>query len=208
LWGGRDAIASLRTGRVLQARLPRAELQVFESAGHDPMSTNPRAVESFLLAALAAPAETVAPRRPAPFLALPSRKGRCERDSGSHFTGDYAEIEITGCKDVVLKDVRTAALRIRDSYVVVENTRVEAQGVACAVKGSRVEITASDFAGSVALEVEGSDLDLAGVELRGQRASVHVGGASKLIFSVSRADSPINNRYLHGAYEFDIGAEL
>ena len=124
------------------------------------------------------------------------------------FSGDYADIEITGCRDVVLRDVRAGALRIVDSYAVVENTRVVAPDVALDVKGSRVEITASDFAGNVALQVEGSDLDVAGVQLQGRRAAVHVGGASKVIFSVSRAESPINQRYLHGVYEFDIGVEL
>jgi hypothetical protein len=208
LWGKNDAIASPRTGLVLQARLPAAQLRVLPDSGHDPMASAPREVEKFLLDALASAAVVPAPKVAAPFPALPMRRGKCERENGVRFTGDYAEIELTGCRDAALKDVRTAALHIRDSYVVVENTRVVAQGVALAVRGSRVEITASDFAGTVALDVEGSDLDLAGVQLRGQRASVHIGGSSKLIFSVSGAESPINRRYLHGVYEFDIGAEL
>jgi pimeloyl-ACP methyl ester carboxylesterase len=208
LWGSNDAIASPRCGLVLQARLPAAQLRVLVGSGHDPMASRPRAVEQFLLEALAAPAEGRGPRVATPFPALPARKARCERENGMRFSGDYAEIEIVGCKGAVVKDVRASAIRIRDSYVVVENTRVVSPGVALAVKGSNVEITASDFAGSDALDVEGSDLDLAGVELRGQRASVHVGGSSKLIFSVSRAESPINHRYLHGDYAFDIGVEL
>jgi pimeloyl-ACP methyl ester carboxylesterase len=207
LWGDNDAIASPRTGLVLRARLPAVQLRVLQGSGHDPMASQPAAVEKFLVEALAsasvAPAKVVAA-----FPALPARKGKCERQNGVHFSGDYDEIEINGCQDAVLKDVRTAALRIRDSYVVVDDTRVVAQQVALSVKGSRVVITASDFTGNVALQTDGSDLDLAGVELRGQRASVHVDGASKLIISVSRAESPINTRYLHGVYEFDIGAEL
>ena len=208
LWGSNDAIASPRTGLVLQARLPSAKLTVLEGSGHDPMASRPAAVEQFLLAALAAPGPGPAPKVASPFPALPARKGRCEREQGMHFSGDYAEIELVGCQDVVLRDVRVAALRIRDSYAAIENTRVMAQGTALEVKGSRVVITASDFVGNIAVDVEGSDLDLAGVVMRGQRAAVHVGGAAKLIFSVSRADSPINHRYLHGVYEFDIGAEL
>ena len=208
LWGSNDAIASPRMGLVLQARLPAARLVVLEGSGHDPMASRPAAVEKFLLEALASPASVPLPEVAAPFPALPARKGRCERQSGARFTGDYSEIELVGCPNAVLRDVRTAGLRIRDSYAVVETTRVIAPGVAIEVKDSRVEITASDFAGNVALEVEGSDLDLAGVNLRGQRAAVHIGGSSKLIVSVSHADSPINQRYLHGVYEFDIGAEL
>ena len=208
LWGNNDAIASPRTGLVLRARLPAVQLRVLENSGHDPMASQPAAVERFLLEALGSTATVPFPRVALAFPALPARKGKCESESGAHFTGDYADIELIGCRDAVLRDVRTSALRIRDSYAVVENTRVVAQGTALEVKGSRVEITASDFTGMVAMEVDGSDLDLAGVELRGQRASVKVGGSSKLIISVSRAESPINKRYLHGVYEFDIGAEL
>jgi pimeloyl-ACP methyl ester carboxylesterase len=208
LWGSNDPIASPRTGLVLQARLPAAKLTVLEGSGHDPMLSRPASVERFLLDAMATPVSAPSARTPPPFPALPERKGRCQKQDGMRFSGDYAEIEIDGCREIVLRDVRTASLRIRNSYAIVENTRVVARETALVVKGSRVEITASDFVGNVAFEVEGSDLDLAGVELRGQRASVKVGGASTLIFSVSRADSPINRRYLHGVYEFDIGAEL
>jgi pimeloyl-ACP methyl ester carboxylesterase len=207
LWGSNDAIASPRAGRVLRARLPAVELRVLDGSGHDPMQSRPAAVQEFLLGALSSPA--VAPPKAAAAAALPSsRKGRCERQDGVRFSGDYAEIEVVGCKDVVLQDVRAASLRLRDSYAVVEAAQVTGADVALEVRGSRVQITASDFSGNVALDVEGSDLDLAGVVLRGRRASVHVGGSSRLVFSISHAASPINQRYLHGVYEFDIGAEL
>jgi hypothetical protein len=82
------------------------------------------------------------------------------------------------------------------------------QAVALNVKGSRVVITASAFAGSVAVDVDNSDLDLAGVELRGQRASVHVVSASRLIFSVSHVDSPIQRRTIHDFLEPNSGEDL
>jgi hypothetical protein len=80
--------------------------------------------------------------------------------------------------------------------------------VALDAKGSRVEITASEFVGSVAVDVDNSDLDLAGVDLQGQRASVHVAKASRLIFSVSHVDSPVQRRYVHDLLEPNSGEEL
>lgn len=100
------------------------------------------------------------------------------------------------------------ALRIRDSQVAIEHTRVVSQAVALEVKGSRVVITASAFAVSVAIHVDNSDLDLAGVELQGQRASVHVGYPSRLIFSVSHLDSPIQRRTIHDLLEPNSGEDL
>jgi len=207
LWGSNDGVASLRAGLVLRARLPAVELRVLEGSGHDPMLSRPAAVQAFLLGALSSPA--VPPPKPAAWSTFASdRKGRCERKDGVRFAGDYAEIEVEGCTDVVLQDVRTRSLRIRGSYAVVENTQVAASGVAFEVKDSRVQVTAGDFSGSVAVDVAGSDLDLAGVVLRGQRASVQIRGPSRLVFSISRADGPKGSRHLHGVYDLDIGAEL
>ena len=55
LWGSNDAVASLRAGRLLKARLPYAQLRVLEGVGHDPLSQQPAAVVDFLLQGLATP---------------------------------------------------------------------------------------------------------------------------------------------------------
>ena len=207
LWGRHDAVASLRAGLVLKARLPYAQLQVLEASGHDPMSSEPVAVANYLVQAMATAEKPPFVRTPPSTPVLLTRTGLCNGQIGVRFAGDYSEIDIKGCRDVTLKDVRARALRIRDSQVVMENTRVAAQGVALEVKGSRVEITACEFAGNVALDVDGSELDLAGVDLQGQRASVHVASASRLVFSVTRVDSPIQRRYLHDVLESTTGDE-
>jgi pimeloyl-ACP methyl ester carboxylesterase len=208
LWGRHDAIASLRSALLLKARLPYAQLKVLEGSGHDPMSSEPAAVVDYLVQVLATAEKPAFVRAPLASLVLPERTGRCDGQSGVTFAGDYSEINIQGCWDVTLKGVRARALHIRDSQVVVENTRVVSQAVALDVKGSRVEITASEFEGNVAVEVDNSDLDMAGVDLQGKRASVHVASASRLTVSVSHVDSPIQRRYLHDLLEPNSGEEL
>ena len=208
LWGSNDAVASPRSGQLLQARLPYAQLKVLEGSGHDPMSSRPAAVADFLLQALASADKPRFVRAPSAPLVLPERKGSCNGQAEAAFTGDYAEIDIRNCWDVTLMDVHTGALRIRDSRVMVANSRVETRGVALVVKGSRVEITASELSGKVAIELDNSDLDLAGVELQGQSASIHVASTSRLIFSVSHVDSPIQRRYLHDLLEPNAGEDL
>jgi hypothetical protein len=145
---------------------------------------------------------------PLPPLVLPERTGSCDGQSGVKFTGNYSEIDIQGCWEVTLTDVHARALRIRDSQVTVENSRIVSQAVALEVKGSRVEITASEFEGNVAIDVDNSDVDLAGVELQGKRASVHVVHASRVIFSVSHVDSPIQRRYVHDLLELNSDEDL
>jgi pimeloyl-ACP methyl ester carboxylesterase len=208
LWGRHDAVASLRSGLLLKARLPYAQLKVLEESGHDPMSSQPSAVADFLLQALATADRPRFVRAPLLPLMLPERTGRCEGQSGVTFAGDYSEININGCWDVTLTDVRARALRIHDSQVTVENTRIVSEAVALEVKGSRVAITASEFAGDVALTVDNSDIDLAGVNLQGQSASVHVVGTSRMTFSVSHVESPIQRRTMHELLEPNSGEDL
>jgi pimeloyl-ACP methyl ester carboxylesterase len=205
LWGRNDPIASLRTAKILERRLPTAELQVLEKSGHDPMSSEPDSVSRFLLHGLSTAPSSKVRATPAPATA---EAGRCEGKNGVRFTGSYSEIEISGCQDVVLDGVRTGSIRVRDSVVTIETSEVFASEVALDVKNSKVEVTASDFAGSVAVETSGSDLDLAGVVLQGRQKSVHVGGSSRLIFSISRLDSPVGRRYIHELVETRSGEEL
>lgn len=206
VWGGRDGVASLRAGKLLAARLPHGQLRVIDKAGHDPMLDAPEALSSHLLEALTGP---VGPQRaPGSGPTAGDRIGRCEDQSGTRFTGNYASIEIVRCQDVVLSGVRAKSVQVRASHVTLEDSRVEGQGTAVQIKGSRVEITAADLIGEIALEVEGSDVDLAGVHLKGSKAAVHVVKDSKLVVSVSHIDSPNNQRYLHDVLSFGIGVDL
>ena len=124
------------------------------------------------------------------------------------FQGDYTEIDIASCSDVRLEGVRSGSIRIRDSVVTVENTEVTSDGVALDVKNSKVEITASEFVGDVALQTNVGDLDLAGVTLRGRRKSVQVDRSSRLIFSISRLESPVAHRFAHELLELGAGTDL
>lgn len=206
LWGRNDNIASIRTAKILEARLPSARLRVLESSGHDPMSSAPAAVSQFLLEGLATP-PGAAVSRPQAVPTVP-KTGKCDGQNGIKFQGDYTEIEITGCWDIRLEDVHSGSIRIRDSVVTIENTRVRSDAVALDVKNSKVEITASELAGDVAMQTSVGEVDLAGVILRGKRKSVQVDRSSRLIFSISRLESPVAHRYVHELVELGAGNEL
>jgi pimeloyl-ACP methyl ester carboxylesterase len=208
VWGARDGVASLRAGKLLAARLPHAQLRVIDKSGHDPMLDAPEALSSHVLEALTGPLGPLAAPGTGLMAGLPDRIGRCADQSGARFTGSYASIQIVRCQDVVLSGVRAERVQVQDSHVTMEDTRVEGQGTSVQIKGSRVEITASDFIGEIALEVEGSDVDLAGVYLKGRKAAIHVVKNSALVVSVSRIDSPNNQRYLHDVLRFGVGVDL
>jgi pimeloyl-ACP methyl ester carboxylesterase len=205
LWGGRDAVASLRTGKVLQARLPNAQLRVLDGVGHDPMAERPAAVIDFLVQGLATPAHPSRKKAPvAPV--LPDRPLRCSGERGVRISGDYSDITLDGCA-ATLTDVRARKIHIRNSQVALDNTVVLSPDVAVDVQDSRVQMTACDLSGSTALQVDGGEVDLAGVNLRGGSSSVKVGRAARLIFSVSHVDSDIQRRFLHDMVEAKAGDE-
>lgn len=206
LWGRNDNIASIRTAKILEARLPMARLRVLESSGHDPMSSAPAAVSQFLLEGLAtAPGATMQRARTSPGVPRP---GKCEGQTGTRFQGDYTEIEISNCWDVRLEDVRSGSIRIRDSVVTIENAHVVSDAIALDVKNSKVEITASDLTGEVAMQTNVGEVDLAGVTLHGKQKSVQVDRSSRLIFSISRLESPVARRYVHELLELGAGSDL
>lgn len=206
LWGRNDPIASLRTAKILEAKLPGARLQVLESSGHDPMASAPAAVSQFLLEGLVTPPGDLPRRQPSP--PTVPRPGKCAGTSGMTFQGDYTEIDIVGCSAVRLDGVRCASIKIRDSIVTIEGTRVSSEAVALVVENSKVEVTASELEGDVAMETTAGDVDLAGVTLTGKRKSVQVDRGSRLIFSISRLSSPLGRRYVHELLEMGAGSEL
>jgi hypothetical protein len=172
------------------------------------MLSEPGPMSEYLLKWLNAPTDQFASPPVPPPLAPSARIGRCENERARRFTGDYSQIEIVGCQDVQLKDVRAAALRVRNSEVVMDNTEVSAAETALQVVDSQVELTACDLSGTVALDSKGSKVDLAGVTLHGRRAGVHISGSSAMVFSVCKVDSPVGHRYLHDEMDLNAGVDL
>lgn len=194
LWGAEDRVTSLRTGILLRSVLPAARLQVIPAAGHMPMTDQPLLFRQALRSALVDPAPTPA----APPAPVSAPEGICRNESGRTFSGPYSRLEITGCTDVRLTDVTAAELVIVRSRVTIEGGRIRGGGTALRVADSVVTATGLRAEGDVALEAAGSRLDLAGVTLIGRSAAARGERPSTLLFSVSRAESPHFQGFLHG----------
>jgi pimeloyl-ACP methyl ester carboxylesterase len=210
VWGGRDDVAPLRTANLLRKRIGNARLVVLPESGHEPMRTDPGAASRHILERLDTAMELL---RPLPTLPLPergvgTRTARCDGQRGVSFEGEYAEIEITSCRDVRLRDVRTARLVASESEIWVDGGRIGGPGVAIAVKNSRLAMTGTDVVGEVGIEADRSDLDLAGVSVTGRRASVHAAESTRIVFSVSRLDSPRYRGFVHETRTVERGGEI
>jgi pimeloyl-ACP methyl ester carboxylesterase len=209
IWGAGDRIAPLRTAAVLAARIPGAILEVIDGCGHVPMREAPDRFEELVTGWLAAPPRR---REQEPALArVPSdRAERRSGEAGIRLAGDFDRIELDGCRDAVISGARTGSLRVAGSTVEIGDTRIDGAETGLEVVDSRVRITGGVLSGDVAIAVDGSNLDLAGVVVTGRRALARCAGdrPSDILFSVCAADGPRGREHLHGIRRVAPGRDL
>ena len=201
IWGAQDAIAPLRTGRLLAHLLPRAQLSVIERAGHTPMQEAPEQfralLEPFLAHGLA----------PAAAKAAPARRGSaaCDRQNGLVYEGDYDRLELQGCRNVRIRAARVRDLRVLDSSVTIEDSDIGGESGGLTAGNARITMTNGRIRGPVAITLLASRLDLAGVQVEGRDTAVlwqdsNAAAVSSVVFSICRVRSPHTDATLHGYY--------
>jgi pimeloyl-ACP methyl ester carboxylesterase len=230
IWGEKDLIAPLRTGKVLAGNIAGARLEVIPGGRHTPMKSEPKRFRRILADYLAIPPDdlTDGNAHGSPYALDPTvswksdRIGRCEkRRRRQVFDGEYDRIIIDRCKSVVLSGVRAREVRVVDSGVEIENSVIRSEGTALRVRGSRVSVTAARLEGSAAVIAGDSRLDIAGAVLDGERVAIEVPGdftsedddsededKVKVLFSVSRVESPETSGYMHGSRTVGPGRPL
>ena len=184
IWGRDDRIAPLRTGELLASRLPQAQLQVMDGAGHTPMHDRPASFNRLLLSALAGPV----PQRATEEVPAGASQGHgvCRDEDGATFTGRFDSITIERCTRVSISRAQIGQLVVSGSIVELRDSSVVAEDAALVARDSEVVATASQFRGRVAIRADNSVLDLAGVRLEAKEEGVVLEGTpSRLFFSVS-----------------------
>lgn len=206
IWGGRDKVAPLRTGKLLQAKLPRATLHVIDS-GHVPMTEQTDLFLETLFAGLSRPYA----QQPPPQFDNVNRTGSCQRQNYVVFSGEYERIVIEDCRYALLSNVTAGQVHITNSEAIIENSIIRnetAEVTPLTVRRSRLEITAASIAGDVAIYTSRSRLDLAGVDVHGKLSAVNAGDDSVLLFSVSTVKSPKMQSDMHGIVKLNAGDNL
>jgi pimeloyl-ACP methyl ester carboxylesterase len=198
VWGEKDAIAPLRIGRVLALKLPKAKLTVIERAEHEPMLQTPEAfraaVEPFLKDGLprAAPGEAVSLTQ--------KGNGYCRSARQRLFEGEYSRLTLESCKQVRIRNAVVRELRVIDSEVEIEDSRIGGGKIGLYARGSTVLVTGGRIEGETAIRADASRLDLAAVEVKGSSAAVTATRRSYVVFSLSRVDSPRTHGEVHDFY--------
>ncbi len=197
LWGDKDGIAPLRTGKMLTGRMQNASLHVFKGADHVPMVSHREQFNRLLMEIL----NKKVPRTPKKKLPMASSEDLyCQGEAGVTYSGAYDEIIIDRSRAVRLVDVTARKIRVMGSLATFENVSVLSENVALETTKSVIEMTNVTLAGSEAIHAEGSRLDMAGVSLIGDKSAVTIGQESRLVFSASDSSSAEYKGFVHGDY--------
>lgn len=218
LWGGQDFVAPLRIAHILAANLDDAGLVVLPDAGHSPLHDTPQALMDWLSRfALASPKEAqaiLAQHRyiiPSEIASTSTRVGRCIKQDGLTFRGDYAKLFIEDCHNVQLQQLRAKQLVIKHSTVKMDQCLIQSSKLALRISDSSIAMTACRVSGTPAIMTSGSKLDIAGSHIQSKGSTfvaVTQGTESTLLFSVTELRTGQHGQYEHGSVILRPGESL
>ena len=187
IWGRDDPIAPLRTGWLLAARMPSAQLHVLDKVGHVPMTEAPVEFAGLLTDALTAP-----PAPPPTPALIGDSQGDvvCKSKARMRYTGHFNSLRLINCADAQIEDATLGRLLIDESTAELRNVTVNSDTTALTVLGSIVTGTGVWLQGPITLRADGSELDLAGATLKATGKAFHISSSARIYFSVSDIESP------------------
>jgi len=201
IWGEKDPIAPLRTGKILSGIMTNASLTVLPNIGHVPMNEAPDQFNKILLKKLSE--DNIQYQAFEPISSTPLKDVYCKNRNGMLLIGNYRNIVINNCEYIKMNNVFAQSITIIESTVTMENVRVSSDDIALYAENSIVEGTLVVLEGKQPLKVDGSRIDLAGSSLIGESNNIEVKRKSKIYFSVSDMKVKDSNYYLHGAYRVE-----
>lgn len=209
IWGEIDPIAPLRTGQALMAKLPSAELKIIRDAGHVPMNSHTSQFNHILKSSLAKSIDnnqidqTNSLAANESLAVKPKRIASCEDDDTPLFEGNYHSISLSNCKFAVLNNVKVSSFSSKNSIVTITTSQIGNLSTIIQLDSSSITATASKFFGKIV--TNRTRLDLAAVSLYSNEDILVAKDTTKLVFSISDAQSKYYQGSLHGYFSMSEG---
>jgi pimeloyl-ACP methyl ester carboxylesterase len=204
IWGRRDAIAPLRTGRMVAGIVPKARLEVLDHVGHTPMLEAPDAFNDLVLRRLAGNLGSP-DYKPAPRAVEDGGSLTCDGNHGKRFSGDISRLHLRDCAKTVVENANIGRLEIVGGTVEIVNSHVF-EGIEAT--DSNLRITAGSVRGEPPMTLKDTNVDAAGTAFsdNGRLAENKGSLPVTLTFSVSRrASGEDAARFLHEIIEIPAG---
>ena len=199
VWGEKDPVAPLRTGRLLEWMIPGSYLRIMPELGHSPMLDRPDEFNKLIMDWLSAPPQKMERKTPS---FTSNKVFLCEGRDCMISAGDYDRIEIKNSNNTQIVNVAAKHIYIERSIVSIESSSIKSRDVGVKAIDSAVNLSGCSVDADVAILTSNSSVDLAGVNLTGKTAAIKEAALksedkSIVIFSVSKIKSPFNDGYKH-----------
>ncbi len=204
IWGARDTIAPLRTGKMLASLLPNARLEIIPESGHVPMLDANVQLNNIIWEAVTNPPMPTAQSTQPVYDVKNAKEERCYKQAERNYSGRYKRLVINDCRHVTIENAEIDYLQVTDSTVAIYDSKVGAGAKALIARGSTVFATATEFNADIPLFVDASRLDFAGVAIRANKRVFKSRSQSYAIFSLCTLESPQFSGYKHGVYHIPV----
>ena len=204
-WGKHDSVAPKRTADLLRFVLEPVHDEIFENSARmcrcrlSRSAWRARCSRSWIRLQAAARSH-VAPSAST----ASTRIGNCIDRRDRLFEGEYDRILISGCKRVLLHNVRAHSLWIAHSEVELEGVEVvspsSGEEVGANFIHSHIRWTGGRIVAPVCVESDSNQLDLAGVSCQATREALRVRGRGRMRASVSTLQVAGTEQAKHGDY--------
>jgi len=205
IWGAYDLVTPMRTGKILQVRMPNSYMRVLSRSAHSPMNDQPTEFNKLVLSHLTASESELKNRfwKQADFKRS-SKIGRCEKGEQKIFEGNYHRIELNDCEMALIRNSSIGSIVARSSNVEIETSQIVSKDIGIVIFDSSLEISSSNVSANIGIQTVRSHLDIAGVDFDVETSAVNSLGQSDAVFSVST----VNGLYLHAYKDFTLEGSL
>ena len=204
IWGGKDTIAPLRTGKMLAARLPNATLRIIPESQHVPMMQTPQQLNKIVWEAVtaepAAATKTKAKTSEAQYNVNNSATETCDKQQERYYSGRFEHLIINECHHVTIENAKIDLLEVNNSSVTIYNSEIGAGEKALEADSSTIFATATTFHADTPIYADNSRLDFAGVDIKANKTAIESQVQTYATFSLSTVESPRHTGYVHGVY--------
>ncbi len=205
IWGAYDLVTPIRTGKILQVRMPRAYLKVLSRSAHSSMTDQPKAFNKLMLAHIEqSDFELSHQHWQFPVFKESARIGKCKNESEKTFTGNYLRIELDNCRKVTIKNANIGSIVAKNSSVDIETSQIISKDIAITLFDATLKITSSNITANIGIQTVRSHIDVAGVDFKIETAAVNNFGQSDAVFSVSM----VNGKPLHRYKDFTLEGRI
>ena len=172
IWGGKDLVAPVRTGHMLNYHLANSKLEIIPEGGHVPLVVTPKKVAKITKDWLKDPkSEQIT------FPELGDKEINCKsKELKEPLTGSYGNLRFRSCSNIILQNLTAKRIQFDHSKARLTNVKIISDEVGLRTEESIVFATNLIIDAPTAILSEGSKLDIAGAIIKYTDVALKGGG--------------------------------